>query len=226
MSQDLLIRARDLKKTYLREEAPPVEALRGVDVEVEVGEFVAIAGPSGCGKSTLLSVLSGLDLPTSGELILLGRDLLDTDEEQLAELRNREIGFVFQAFHLVPSMTALENVAFPAELSGDREAVARARELLERVGLPGRHQSFPHQLSGGEKQRVALCRAVINRPRLIFADEPTGNLDSKNGEQILELLLQWRSDYGCALVLVSHSQALVERADRTIHLRDGAVVDP
>ena len=218
-----LLEAIAVTKTYMREDAPPVEALRGLDLRVERGEFLALTGPSGCGKSTLLTVLSGLDLPTSGQVLFAGLDLTNTAEDDLAELRNREIGFIFQAFHLVPSMTALENVAFPAELAGDRQAVERARELLGRVGLSQRAESFPHQLSGGEKQRVAICRALINQASLIFADEPTGNLDSENGHQIMELLLALRAEHGSSLLLVSHAPEVVRLADRVVTLADGKV---
>lgn len=222
MTQVLL--AESVKKSYLREGAPEVHALRGVDFRVEPGEFVAITGPSGCGKSTLLAVLSGLDLPTSGVIHIAGNDITRQSEKELAHLRNREIGFVFQSFHLVASMTALENVAFPAELAGVEEARARAEELMAKVGLSDRFDSFPHQLSGGEKQRVAICRALINSPKLIFADEPTGNLDSTNGEQVLELLLELQKEQGSSLVLVSHSPEVVNRADRVVEMRDGVIV--
>lgn len=218
-----LLEAVDVTKTYAREGAAPVEALRGLDLRLERGEFLALTGPSGCGKSTLLTVLSGLDLPTTGRVMFEGRDLTTTPEDDLAELRNRQIGFIFQAFHLVPSMTALENVAFPAELANDPRAVERATELLGKVGLSERGPSFPHQLSGGEKQRVAICRALINQASLIFADEPTGNLDSENGQQIMELLLQLRAEHGSSLLLVSHSPEVVRLADRVVTLRDGRV---
>lgn len=220
-----LLQAKAVTKIYQREGAPPVEALRGLDLQVARGEFLALTGPSGCGKSTLLTVLSGLDLPTSGQVLFNGRDLVTSSEESLAQLRNKEIGFIFQAFHLVPSMTALENVAFPAELAGDSQARERARALLARVGLEERAESFPHQLSGGEKQRVAICRALINRAPLIFADEPTGNLDSENGHQIMELLLQLRAEHGSSLVLVSHSPEVVALADRVVTLKDGRVAE-
>lgn len=224
MSEPLL-EARNVVKTYQRQDAPPVEALRGLDLSLGRGEFLALTGPSGCGKSTLLTVLSGLDLPTSGQVLFEGQDLTRTAEDDLAQLRNRKIGFIFQAFHLVPSMTALENVAFPAELAGDREAVERALDLLEKVGLSPRAGSFPHQLSGGEKQRVAICRALINRASLIFADEPTGNLDSENGHQIMELLLRLRAEHGSSLLLVSHSPEVVAMADRVVTLADGRVAE-
>ena len=220
-----LLQAKAVTKTYQREGAPPVEALRGLDLQVQHGEFLALTGPSGCGKSTLLTVLSGLDLPTSGEVLFNGKDLVQSSEESLAELRGKEIGFIFQAFHLVPSMTAIENVAFPAELLGDPNAGNRAKELLSRVGLRDRADSYPHQLSGGEKQRVAICRALINQAPLIFADEPTGNLDSENGHQIMELLLQLRAEHGSSLVLVSHSPEVVAMADRVVTLKDGRVAE-
>lgn len=223
MSAPPLLEAIAVSKTYTRPDAPPVVALRGLDLRVEKGEFVALTGPSGCGKSTLLTVLSGLELPTSGQVRFSGRDLTVSSEDDLAQLRNREIGFIFQAFHLVPSMTALENVAFPAQLAGFPDAVPRAEELLRRVGLQARGASFPHQLSGGEKQRVAICRAVVNRASLIFADEPTGNLDSQNGHQVMELLLQLRAEHGSSLVLVSHSPEVVRLADRVVTLVDGRV---
>jgi putative ABC transport system ATP-binding protein len=218
-----LLEAIGVAKTYIRQGAPAVQALRGLDLRLEKGEFVAVTGPSGCGKSTLLTVLSGLDLPTSGRVLFGGRDLTSTPEDGLAEIRNREIGFIFQAFHLVASMTALENVSFPAELAGDPLALERARELLSRVGLSGRMESFPHQLSGGEKQRVAICRALINRACLIFADEPTGNLDSENGRQIMDLLMGLRAEHGSSLLLVSHSPEVVNMADRVVSLCDGRV---
>lgn len=223
-SNMMILDARDVVKTYQREGAPPVEALRGIDLQVEPGEFVAISGPSGCGKSTLLTVLSGLDLPTSGSITIAGRDITTASEQELAEVRNQEIGFVFQSFHLVASMTALENVAFPAELGGDSQARERAARLLDKVGLSDRSESFPHQLSGGEKQRVAICRSLVNQARLIFADEPTGNLDSSNGDQVLELLTSLQKEQGSSLILVSHSPEVVARADRVVTLKDGRVV--
>jgi len=219
----MVLEAVDVVKTYLREGAPPIEALRGVNLHAAAGEFVIITGSSGSGKSTLLTVLSGLDMPSSGTVKIDGKDITRAPEDELASLRNTRIGFVFQAFHLVSSLTALDNVAFPAELAGDPHAVERALQLLHRVGLQERQDSYPHQLSGGEKQRVAICRALINRPALIFADEPTGNLDSKNGEEVLNLLLELRAEHGATLVLVTHSDSLAQRADRIIEMRDGRV---
>jgi putative ABC transport system ATP-binding protein len=210
-------------KTYTRRGAPPVEALRGVNLQAASGEFLVITGASGSGKSTLLTVLSGLDLPTSGTIKIDGRDITRSAEDDLAQLRNLRIGFIFQAFHLIPSMTALDNVAFPAQLANDPHALERSRALLGRVGLDQRQDSFPHQLSGGEKQRVALCRALINRPPLIFADEPTGNLDSRNGEEVLHLLLELRQEHDSTLVLVTHSDEIARKADRVVYVRDGRI---
>ncbi|MDQ3250534.1 MAG: ABC transporter ATP-binding protein, partial [Chloroflexota bacterium] len=170
------------------------------------------------------SLLSGLDSPTSGRIIVAERDITDWSEDQLAPLRNTTIGFVFQSFHLVPSLSALENIMFPAELRHDQAAQRKAEALLARVDLLARRQNFPHQLSGGEKQRVALCRALINDPKILFADEPTGNLDSKNGEAILQLLLALQRERQTTLVLVTHSAELASRADRVITLQDGRVV--
>lgn len=219
-----ILTAVDLTKNYTREGAPTVEALRGVSLEVGAGEFVAITGPSGCGKSTLLTVLSGLDVPSSGTVELDGQIITSITESQLANLRNTKIGFVFQSFHLVSSLTALENVAFPAELAGHPDPEQRAMELISRLGLQERALSMPHQLSGGEKQRVAICRALVNRPPIIFADEPTGNLDSENGELVLNELRSLQREQNSSLILVSHSPELVKTADRAIVMKDGMVV--
>ena len=219
-----ILRAEDVVKSYERAGASLVEALRGVTLSVAAGEFVAVTGASGSGKSTLLTVLSGLDLPNSGSIHIDGTEVTRAREEDLAQLRNQKIGFIFQDFHLVGSLTAWENVAFPAELAGQKDARARARALLERVGLDQRLESFPHQLSGGEKQRVALCRAVINRPALLFADEPTGNLDTRNGQEVVQLLLDLKAESGSTLVLVTHSESLAGLADRVLVMSDGRIL--
>lgn len=219
-----ILEAEDVVKTYERAGATAVEALRGVSLSVAAGEFVAITGSSGSGKSTLLTVLSGLDLPNSGRIQIAGTEVTSAREEDLASLRNQKIGFIFQDFHLVPSLNAWENVAFPAELAGRAEARDQARALLVRVGLGDRLESFPHQLSGGEKQRVALCRAVINRPALLFADEPTGNLDSRNGQEVVQLLLELKAESGSTLVLVTHSEGLAGLADRVLVMSDGRIL--
>jgi putative ABC transport system ATP-binding protein len=215
-----LLEARDITKTYTVDHRA-INVLEHVSLSVETGEFIVIAGSSGSGKTTLLTLLSGLDQPTSGRVIVDRRDITDASEEELAPLRNRTIGFVFQSFHLVPSMTAMENVMFPAELKGDPEARGRAADLLARVGLSARADNLPSQLSGGEKQRIALCRALINRPKLLFADEPTGNLDSENGRTVLGQLIDLKNDHGATLVLVTHNPELARAADRVLALKDG-----
>lgn len=217
-----IVEAKQLTKTYtIGERLIPV--LENVSLSVAEGEFLVIQGNSGSGKTTLLSLLSGLDKPTGGCIYLDGKDITDLPEDELAPLRNETMGFVFQSFHLVPSLTALENVMFPAELRRDRHAGEKARDLLGRVGMLDRAESFPHQLSGGERQRVAICRALVNHPRVIFADEPTGNLDSVNGQAVLDLLLGLRREYHSTLVLVTHSAKIASMADRIIRLRDGRV---
>ena len=198
-----------------------IPVLNEVSLRVAPGEFVVISGSSGSGKTTLLTLLSGLDRPTEGRIFIDGSDISNASEDQLAALRNRTIGFVFQSFHLVPSMTALENIQFPAELSGDLQAHERAAALLARVGLADRADNLPNQLSGGEKQRVALCRALINRPKLLFADEPTGNLDSENGARVLAQLIELKNENGATLVLVNHNPDIAQAADRVLTLVDG-----
>lgn len=218
-----IIEARNLTKSYTVG-SKTLHVLADVSLTVEDGEFVVVRGTSGSGKTTLLSLLSGLDRPTSGQVFLQSRDITRTSEDDLAQIRNRTIGFVFQSFHLVPSLTALENVMFPAELGGENDARARAGQLLERVGLGRRADNYPHQLSGGEKQRTAICRALINRPKVVFADEPTGNLDSENGAAILELLREFQSEHRSTLVLVTHNETIATLADREIVLADGRIV--
>jgi putative ABC transport system ATP-binding protein len=202
-----------------------VEILRGINLAIPRGQFVAIMGPSGSGKSTLLGLLAGLDSATSGQILLDGDDITGLSEDRMAEVRGRKIGFVFQSFQLIPTLTAEENVLLPAELAGaGREVTSRARELLKRVGLADRLDHYPVQLSGGEQQRVALARAFITRPPILLADEPTGNLDGKTGEQVLELLLELNRREGATLVMVTHDAALAAHADRVITRRDGLVV--
>jgi putative ABC transport system ATP-binding protein len=202
-----------------------VDILKGIDLEIPKGQFAAIMGPSGSGKSTLLGLLAGLDSPTSGQVILDGEDITRLGEDEMALLRGRKIGFVFQSYHLIPTLTAEENVLLPMELAGrDNGGRERARELLDRVGLGGRFDHYPVQLSGGEQQRVALARAFALRPPILLADEPTGNLDSATGRVVLELILSLNREQGATLVLVTHEQALADSADRRIVMRDGLVV--
>lgn len=202
-----------------------VEILRGIDLSIPQGQFVAIMGPSGSGKSTLLGLLAGLDNATSGQILLDGVDITGLSEDQMAEVRGRKIGFVFQSFQLIPTLTAEENVLLPAELAGaGPEVTKRAKELLTRVGLADRLDHYPVQLSGGEQQRVALARAFITKPPILYADEPTGNLDGKNGAQVLELLLEMNQREGATLVMVTHDPELAKHANRIITLRDGLVV--
>ncbi len=215
-----LIDAWDVTKNYTAGSGL-LTVLEGVSLAVAEREFLVIEGASGCGKTTLISLLSGLDRPTSGRIHFDGRDITDLGEDDLAPLRATSIGFVFQNFHLVPSLTARENVMFPAQLANDQAAAGKADALLDQVGLSHRALSYPHQLSGGEKQRTAICRALVNGPRVIFADEPTGNLDSANGQAVLELLLALRRERGVTLVMVTHNREMSAAADRVVRLRDG-----
>ena len=217
-----LLEANNISKTYTVG-TQRIKVLIDASLSVARGEFLVVEGESGSGKSTLLSVLSGLDKIDKGHVLIEGRDITNLPEDELAPLRNTTFGFVFQSFHLVPSLTALENVMFPAELRGDRLANEKAKILLSRVGLSERAASFPHQLSGGEKQRCAICRALINEPRIIFADEPTGNLDSVNGRAVLKLLLELHRERMTTLVLVTHNQEVAVKADRIVTLRDGII---
>ncbi len=217
------LEAIQLSKSYTVD-SRRISVLNDVSLIVQAGGFVVIEGQSGSGKSTLLSLLSGLDRTDSGTIKLAGTDISNLSEDALAPFRNRTIGYVFQSFHLVPSLTAIENISFPAELNRDPEAVSKAEELLNRVRLSQRADNFPHQLSGGEKQRIAICRALINRPQIVFADEPTGNLDSANGKIILQLLLELRREYQTTLVLATHSHEISSQADHVFRLVDGRIV--
>ena len=228
-----MLTTQKLTKVY-QSGGRPLTVLKEVTLEVEPGGFLAVIGPSGCGKTTLLGLLAGLDVPTSGTVAIDGQDLGRLGEDARARLRGEKVGFVFQTFQLIPTLTALENVQVPMELRGHRgtgarahsvdEPADRARDLLARVGLEGREHHYPTQLSGGEQQRVAIARAFANRPRILFADEPTGNLDLANGARIVALLEELNRESGTTLVLVTHDPALADRARRSIHLLDGAVV--
>jgi putative ABC transport system ATP-binding protein len=219
-----MITVRDVRKTYGRGEAQ-VGALAGVSLEVARGEFVAVVGPSGSGKSTLLHLIGGLDVPTAGEIVVDGKALARLRDDELTVLRRRRIGFVFQFFNLLPTCTAEENVALPLALDGcpRRERRARATAALAQVGLAHRRRHRPDELSGGEAQRVAIARALVIEPSLILADEPTGNLDSRTGEHVLDLIAAVQADAGCTVVLVTHDARAAARAIRTIRLEDGRV---
>ena len=216
--------AREVTKEYLSGEQK-IAVLRDVSFTIRQGDFVAIVGPSGSGKTTLLGLLAGLDTPTRGSVVLDDADLGKLSENERARLRGEKVGFVFQSFQLIPTLTAQENVQVPLELRGTAGAVDRARELIDRVGLTGRGHHFPTQLSGGEQQRVAIARAFANSPKILFADEPTGNLDNATGHRIFDLLHSLNSDGGSTIVLVTHDLSLASRASRMIRLLDGAVVE-
>lgn len=219
----LAISARNLTLT-LGSSAAPVEILRGIDLDVAQGEIVALLGASGSGKSSLMAVLSGLERASGGSLIVAGEDFTSMDEDALAQARRGRIGIVLQAFHLLPTMTAAENVATPMELAGTEGATARAEAELTSVGLGHRLHHYPTQLSGGEQQRVAIARAIAPRPQLIFADEPTGNLDATTGHDIIELLFERRAETGATLLMITHDRALAERCERVVTMADGVIV--
>jgi len=216
--------AREVTKEYQSGDQTIV-VLRDVSFTIPQGAFVAIVGPSGSGKTTLLGLLAGLDTPTRGTVVLDESDLGRLNENQRARLRGEKVGFVFQTFQLIPTLTALENVQVPLELRGTSGATERARDLIARVGLGARGHHFPTQLSGGEQQRVAIARAFANSPKILFVDEPTGNLDAATGGRIFELLQSLNSDGGSTIILVTHDATLASRASRTIRLLDGAVVE-
>jgi putative ABC transport system ATP-binding protein len=219
-----LIEVKDARK-WIQNGARRVEILKGITLTIPAGQFVAVVGASGSGKSTLLGLLAGLDTPSEGEIWLDGVPIHNLAETQLAEVRGKKIGFVFQSYQLIPTLTALENVLLPYELNFEGNGLAQARRLLEEVGLGERVEHYPIQLSGGEQQRVALARAFVVDPPIVMADEPTGNLDSTNGKLVLDLLLERNRKAGTTLVLVTHDPEVASRADRRIVLRDGMVVE-
>ncbi len=216
----MLIQAQQLEKTVDTSEGP-LQILQPINVSINAGDTVAIVGASGSGKSTLLSLLAGLDLASSGEVLIENEKLSELDEEQRAKVRADKVGFIFQSFLLVPSLSALENVMLPAELAGHKGAEKEARELLAKVGLEDRWHHYPNQLSGGEQQRVAIARAFVGQPKILFADEPTGNLDAKTGGKVEELLFDLNKDYGTTLVVVTHDQRLAERCQRVLQMEAG-----
>lgn len=219
-----MIEVRDVKK-WIQNGSRRVEILKGISLSIPAGQFVAIVGASGSGKSTLLGLLAGLDTPSSGEIWLDGTPIHNLAEAELAAVRGRKIGFVFQSYQLIPTLTALENVLLPFELNAEGDGLARAQHLLDAVGLGERMEHYPVQLSGGEQQRVALARAFVVEPPIVMADEPTGNLDSVSGKLVLDLLLERNRKSGATLVLVTHDAEVASRADRKIVLKDGMVVE-
>jgi putative ABC transport system ATP-binding protein len=223
MNNNSVLTARGIGKT-VKSGTSDLVILREIDLEVTRGEAVAVVGASGSGKSTLLAILAGLDTPTSGAVELDGQDLFSMNEDLRAELRGRTVGFVFQSFQLLPSLTALENVMLPLELSSDERAEALARQTLVRVGLAERLQHYPKHLSGGEQQRVALARAFVVRPKLLLADEPTGSLDAESGAEIIQLLFEMNREYGTTLVMVTHDESLAARCSRVVRLAAGRIV--
>lgn len=220
-----MIEVRDLWKVY-GTGTKQVEALRGVNLKIEDGEFVAILGPSGSGKTTLLNCLSGIDSPTRGEIFFDGVAFHALSEEKKTEFRAKHMGFVFQFFNLIPVLTALENVLLPLKILGVNhdEALERARGMLQRVGLADKLNRFPSELSGGEQQRVAIARALVHNPKIVWADEPTGNLDSETGESVISLLEEMRNEHRTTLVIVTHDERIAKRADRVLIIRDGKIV--
>ena len=224
MSRDIVLRTEKLTREVSSPEGP-LTIVRDVNLEVESRASVAIVGPSGAGKSTLLALLAGLDLPTSGKVWLAGSDLTLLDEDGRARLRAEQVGFVFQSFQLIQSLTAIENVMLPLELAGRKDAAERAQAMLERVGLGSRVEHYPRQLSGGEQQRVAMARALVAEPAVLFADEPTGNLDSITGARIVDLLFELNTHSATTLVLVTHDTALASRCQRVLRMSHGTLVD-
>lgn len=218
-----ILKITGLKKTYTSG-SKELTVLNNISFEVEQGKTFSIIGPSGSGKTTLLGLCAGLDEPTEGQVELCGQQLTDLNEDQRAQLRNKEVGFIFQNFQLLPTLTALENVSVPLELQGDKQATKKSKALLEKVGLGNRFDHYPSQLSGGEQQRVALARAFANRPSILFADEPTGNLDEETGEKVIQLLFELNKEAGTTLVIISHDLDLANRTEQIIRLKGGQIL--
>lgn len=220
MAESIILSVDHLSKTF-KSGSQLITVLDAISFAVEAGRSCAIVGPSGSGKTTLLAICAGLEQPTNGAVMLNGTPLHQTNEDELARLRNQHVGFIFQSFQLLPSLTALENVMIPAEIRGENHARSRAAELLKQVGLGERLGHYPVQMSGGEQQRVAIARAFMNRPKILFADEPTGNLDSETAQEVIHLIFDLNSSAGTTLVLVTHDRELSQKADRVITLKGG-----
>ena len=223
MEKKVILSAKDVKKSYKITKNSSLQVLKGIDLEIFDGEIVAIVGKSGTGKSTLLHILGTLDRPDSGEVLFEGNNVFSMRERQISEFRNKSLGFIFQFHHLLPEFTAIENVMIASMISGKRNE-AKAKELMKEVGITDRENHKPSEISGGEAQRVAIARALINSPKLVLADEPTGNLDTENAESIIELLFNLRDKFNHTFVIVTHNDEFAERCDRVIHLQDGMVI--
>jgi lipoprotein-releasing system ATP-binding protein len=223
MEKKVILSAKDVKKSYKITKNSSLQVLKGIDLEIFDGEIVAIVGKSGTGKSTLLHILGTLDKPDSGEVLFEGNNIFAMKERQISEFRNKSLGFIFQFHHLLPEFTAIENVMIASMISGKRNE-AKAKELMKEVGITDRENHKPSEISGGEAQRVAIARALINSPKLVLADEPTGNLDTENAEAIIELLFNLRDKFNHTFVIVTHNDEFAERCDRVIHLQDGMVI--
>ena len=221
--KDLILEVKNITKEVNSPEGP-LTIVKDVNLSIEPGELVSLVGPSGSGKTTLLAIMAGLDLPSAGSITLLGSEITLLDEDQRAQIRGRDVGFVFQSFHLMPKLSALDNVMLPLEISGIEEAQSKAKEALISVGLEKRAQHFPTQLSGGEKQRVAIARAMVNKPKILFADEPTGNLDTKSSTAITDLLFSVNDLMQTTLVLVTHDLALAEKCSKVYELSEGELL--
>jgi putative ABC transport system ATP-binding protein len=221
--KDLILEVKNITKEVNSPEGP-LTIVKDVNLSIEPGELVSLVGPSGSGKTTLLAIMAGLDLPSAGSITLLGSEITLLDEDQRAQIRGRDVGFVFQSFHLMPKLSALDNVMLPLEISGIEEAQSKAKEALISVGLEKRAQHFPTQLSGGEKQRVAIARAMVNKPKILFADEPTGNLDTKSSSAITDLLFSLNDLMQTTLVLVTHDLALAEKCSKVYELSEGELL--
>lgn len=218
----IVLEGKNISKSFLIQNNQ-LSVLKNINLKIKQGEFIAITGSSGCGKSTLLSILAGLDIPTSGCVKLLNQDITKLSEDQMARLRNEKIGFIFQSFYLIPSLTAYENIVFPSEINkiANNEFAAN---LIKQVGMDKRKESYPIQLSGGEKQRIAIARSLINNPSILFADEPTGNLDEKNTKIVMDLLMKLRKEFNLTIVIVTHEKAISDMADKVYKIDNGKIV--